>query len=197
MRDLEIRGCGNILGGEQHGHIEAVGFDTYTQLVEEAVAELKGEPIVRRVLPPFDVAADAFIPEEYVPSEAQKITLYKRIATLKSVEEVDEMFAELGDRFGRPPAPVKRLLDIVRVRATAIDLGITRLAASKGNLTLEFGSAHVLDRRTRGVLMQHLGDRLTFAWQDTPTMTITLPTDAPDPIPAALELLKQIAEVAG
>src|SRR5690606_20603504 len=95
MRDMEIRGAGNVLGGEQHGHIIDVGYDTYVQLIEEAVSDMRGTVVRRRVLPPFDVAVDAFIPEEYVPSEAQKITLYKRIAALQSLDEVKEMASEL------------------------------------------------------------------------------------------------------
>ena len=134
MRDLEIRGCGNILGGEQHGHINAVGLDTYGQLIEEAVAELKGKPIVRRSLPGFEIAVDAYIPDAYVPSEAQKITLYKRVTGCVTAEEVDEMSRELQDRFGRPPAPVRRLLEVMRLRSVASEYGVKKIAGGKSGV---------------------------------------------------------------
>ncbi len=195
MRDLEIRGCGNILGGEQHGHIEAVGFDTYTQLVSEAVAEIKGEPIVRRVLPPFEVSVDAHIPEDYVPSESQKITLYKRIASLKALDEIDEMTQELTDRFGRPPGPVMRLLELMRARALAADLGITRVTASAESVVLDFASGHSLARPTRSALQQRLGQRVSFAWAQTPSMTVALGESQRDPVRAVIELLAWMGEL--
>jgi transcription-repair coupling factor (superfamily II helicase) len=195
MRDMEIRGCGNILGAEQHGHIAAVGYDTYTQLVAEAVAEIKGEPIARRTLPPFDVAIDAYIPEEYVPSAAQKITLYKRISGVHSVEEVTELRDEIADRFGLVPAPVRRLLDVMRVRARGAEVGATRLIASKGAVCVEFESGHLLGRKSRQILQQEFGDRLVFAWQDTPSMTFRLTPGDPYSVKAAEHLLQALSEV--
>ncbi len=196
MRDLEIRGCGNILGAEQHGHIAAVGYDTYAQLIAEAAAELKGEPIRRRVLPLFEVAVDAFIPEDYVPSETQKITLYKRIAGIQSTDEVEEMEAELADRFGRPPAPVRRLLEIMRVRALGADAGAKRVIAAKGSVCVELESGHRLSRKNRDTLAHEFANRLEFAWQEQPTITLKLPPDdRGDPLRAARHLLASIAEL--
>jgi transcription-repair coupling factor (superfamily II helicase) len=194
MRDMEIRGAGNVLGGEQHGHIVSVGYDTYVQLVEEAVAEVKGEPIRRRALPPFDIAVDAFIPEEYVPSEAQKITLYKRIAGLQSVEEVREMQAELNDRFGAPPAPVKRLLDVVRVRALGAEIGARSLAGSKEAVIVQFDSGTFLTRKARGGLEKFLGDGLEFSWQDKPAVRLAL-SNGENPVQAAERLLGAMVEL--
>ncbi|HQE82709.1 MAG TPA: helicase-related protein, partial [Candidatus Hydrogenedentes bacterium] len=192
MRDLEIRGCGNILGAEQHGHIAAVGFDAYTNLLEETVNELRGEPVTRRALPPFDIAIDAYIPSEYVPSETQKITLYKRIASARSVEEVDEFADELGDRFGKPPAPVRRLLDLMRLRALGGDAGATRLTAAKNSLMVEFDSGRLLSRKARASLEHEFGGRLTFAWQDRLSVTLQFP-DGEDPLRAAEYLLRALA----
>ena len=196
MRDLEIRGCGNILGAQQSGHIATVGYDTYAQLIQEAVAELRGEPVKRRVLPPFEVAVDAFIPEEYVPSEAQKITLYKRIAGLSSVEDVREMHEELTDRFGRPPNPVRRLLDVMRVRARAAEVGVKRLAATKNAVVLEFGAGRHASRRARNALQEQFGSQLEFAWRDRPSITLRVPPDSADsPIDAADRLLQAFGEL--
>ncbi|GMV94957.1 MAG: transcription-repair-coupling factor [Candidatus Hydrogenedentota bacterium] len=196
MRDLEIRGCGNILGGEQHGQIATVGYETYTQLIAETVAELKGEPVRRRTLPLFEVAVDAFIPEQYVPSEAQKITLYKRIVGIQNEDEVDEMEAELADRFGKPPAPVKRLLAIMRVRALGGEAGVKRIVASSGAVSVELESGQALSRGRRETLSQEFGGRLDFAWSENPSITIKLQQDGgEDPIKVAEQLTRAMAEL--
>ncbi len=194
MRDMEIRGCGNILGGEQHGHIAAVGYDTYTNLIMEAVAELKGQTSVRRVLPPLEFGADAYIPENYVPSEAQKITLYKRIAGILSVEEAEEMQDELRDRFGRPPAPMKRLIDVMRVRALAADAGIKTMSANAQAVKVEFASSERLGRSGRASLKERYGDRLEFSWQGTPAAKIRM-KEGEDPLGAAENLVKFLGEL--
>ncbi|MDQ1255620.1 MAG: hypothetical protein QG656_212 [Candidatus Hydrogenedentes bacterium] len=193
MRDLEIRGCGNILGAEQSGQIAAVGYETYAQLIQETVAELRGQPVRRRNLPPFEIAIDAYIPEEYVPSETQKITLYKRIVGLTSVEEVDEMRGELADRFGMPPAPVRRLLDVMRLRARAAETGVKKFSATKDAVTVEFESDRVVSRKARQALSEQFGSQLRFVWQDTPTLTLAL-DGSTSPIEAAEHLLKALAE---
>jgi len=195
MRDLEIRGCGNILGAEQSGHIASVGYDTYAQLIQDAVAEVKGEPLARRSLPPFEVAVDAFIPEEYVPSETQKITLYKRIAGLQSLDEVREMTEELADRFGTVPKPVKRLLEVMRVRARAAEIGVRRVAATKDAVLVEFDSGHILSRKARQTLAAEFGSRLQFAWRDQPAVTLALAPDVErDAVAAAQHFLKALGE---
>jgi len=195
MRDLEIRGAGNILGGEQSGNINAVGFDTYADLIQEAVAELKGTPTGRRTLPQFDTAVDGFIPEDYVPSEAQRITLYKRIASVKDVDEVDEMRAELDDRFGKPPAPVRRLLDIMRIRALGAEAGAKQIAAGKNGVIVEFDTGRPLHEDSRNTLVRKFGKRLEFAWADRPSITLS-PNgeDAENLLDAAEELLTALAE---
>ena len=193
MRDLEIRGCGNILGGEQHGHIAAVGYDTYTQLIQEAVAELKGQPVIRRTLPPFEIAADAYVPEAYVPSEAQKITLYKRISGILSIEAADEMYNELADRFGRPPAPVKRLIDIMRVRAVGADVGVKTMSAGGDRVSVEFLSSELFERQARNALKEAFGPAIEFAWQDGASVSLRL-GEKGDPVQVAEHLLRMLSE---
>jgi len=182
MRDLEIRGCGNILGAEQHGHIAAVGYDTYCQLIAEAVAEAKGEPVAIRRLPTCDIAIDAYIPETYVPSEAQRITLYKRIADAKTTENVDELQSELADRFGKPPAPVKRLLEIMRARAMGADCGVSRIAAARTAIVLEFPPDRIPEKAVRTVLLNHLGKAAQFEWENPPRLTVAVTADSPEQV---------------
>jgi len=196
MRDLEIRGCGDILGSQQHGHIAAVGYDTYMDLVREAVAEIKGESAPTRALPPFEIALDAFVPEDYVPSETQKITLYKRISGVRTVEELDEMADEVADRFGAPPRPVRLLLDAMRVRALAADVGAKRVLAAKKAVAIEFESGHLLTRKSRNTLAMRFGDRLDFAWEGTPTMTLrTSSRKDEDLLQAAQNLLRALGDL--
>jgi transcription-repair coupling factor (superfamily II helicase) len=192
MRDLEIRGCGNILGGEQSGNIASVGYETYYQLIQETVAELKGEPVLHRILPPFDIAIDAYIPEDYVPSEAQKMTLYRRIAGILTVDGATEMLDELKDRFGRPPAPVVRLVDIMRIRARAADSGITGITATKERITLQLGTSNV-NRRIASTLKQHYGAAISFNWNENAAMALNIGLGA-DPLKATEEFVKSVAD---
>jgi transcription-repair coupling factor (superfamily II helicase) len=138
LRDLEIRGAGNLLGAEQSGHIAAVGFDLYTKLLEEAVRELRGEPAAPTLEPTVTVDVEALLPEDYVPEVSQRLALYKRLADVGAPAEVDEIRAELADRFGPLPAAVEGLLDVVTLRARARALGIERLEAREGRARVTF-----------------------------------------------------------
>lgn len=120
MRDLEIRGAGNLLGAEQHGHMEAIGYDLYCKMLGESVRELKGEKTIEESYDTtIDLDIDAFIPERYIRSEFQKLDIYKRIAGIESEEEYDDMLEELMDRFGEPPKSVQNLLMIANLKALA------------------------------------------------------------------------------
>jgi len=130
MHDLEIRGAGNILGAEQHGHVAAVGFELYTQLLEEAVQELKGTP---RAAAPLEVVVDlalsTAIPDDYVPSRQRKLETYRRIAELRTLEDLRALREELRDRYGPPPEPVRDLLYGVEVKLRAARIGATEVRA--------------------------------------------------------------------
>ena len=129
MRDLEIRGAGNILGAEQHGHMEAVGYDLYCKMLNESVKELKGETQPEEEFDTvIDLDIDAFIPERYIKNEFQKLDVYKRIATIESEEEYDDMLEELMDRFGEPPKAVQNLLAVANLKAMAHRAWLTEIA---------------------------------------------------------------------
>jgi transcription-repair coupling factor (superfamily II helicase) len=138
LRDLEIRGAGNILGPEQHGFIITVGFDLYTQLLEEAVQELKGErPAVKEILPSIELPVDAFISDQYVADARQKIDAYKRVIAIRSAVDAADVAEELTDRFGALPDPVKNLLDIAQLKVQCMEIGVTAISQIKDQVTIK------------------------------------------------------------
>ena len=124
MRDLEIRGAGNLLGAEQHGHIEAVGFEMYVRLLEEAAKELRGVKTEERIDVRIDLPIDAYLPASYVDREPLRLAAYRRIAETTTLADVDDVEGELRDRFGPLPAPARCLLDVARVRAELRAYGV-------------------------------------------------------------------------
>lgn len=141
MRDLEIRGAGNILGAEQSGHMMNVGYDLYLKLLEEAVLEEKGEVPKKRVECAAELLVSANIPESYVHDVGQRIDLYRRIAMIRTVEDQQDVLDELIDRFGDPPASVAALCDIALLRAMASDAGIIELKQNESHLILKWEAA--------------------------------------------------------
>ncbi len=131
LRDLQIRGAGNLLGRDQSGHIAAVGYDLYVQMVSEAVSELKGEPRPQPVELSVDLPDDAHLPPEYVPAEDARLEAYRRLAAVRTNEEVEDVGAEWLDRFGPLPTPAAALLDVARLRVECLRLGITDLSVSE------------------------------------------------------------------
>ena len=137
MRDLELRGAGNILGGEQHGHMETVGYDMYLRLLGEAVSEEKGEEASSYELECLvDVQVQAHIPEGYIESLSQRLEIYRRISDIRGQDDAMDVLDELIDRFGEPPASVKGLIDVALIRNTAASLGIYEIKQNAGALLL-------------------------------------------------------------
>lgn len=134
MKDLEIRGAGNLLGGEQSGHIADVGFDLYVRLVGEAVQDFKGdaEPEVNEVR--IELPVDAHLPHDYIPSERLRLEIYKRLAEVRSDEDVDALREELVDRYGEPPAVVESLMIVARFRARARRAGVGEITIAGRNV---------------------------------------------------------------
>ena len=123
MRDLELRGAGNLLGDEQSGHVAAVGFELYCEMLAEAVEELSGTRLAVSRPVRVDAGVDAYVPPTYVPLEATKIDIHRRIALAGSVDDLRELRVELADRFGPPPEPVENLLLLQEARLKLGRLG--------------------------------------------------------------------------
>ncbi|MCL2056241.1 MAG: transcription-repair coupling factor, partial [Oscillospiraceae bacterium] len=136
MRDLEIRGAGNILGSQQHGHMEAVGYDLYLRLLSEAVAEEQGEKARPATECVIDIRLDAYIPESYIANPAQRIDIYKKIASVQTGEDAMDIVDEMIDRFGDPPSSVQGLVDVALLRNMASSLGIKEISQKEGQIIL-------------------------------------------------------------
>ena len=171
MRDLEIRGAGNLLGAEQHGHMEAVGYDLYCKMLNEAVKHLKGELDEESYTTTVDLNVDAFIPSGYIPNEYQKLDIYKRIASIESQEEMDDMLEELVDRFGDVPKKVQQLLSIALLKALAHDVYVISVEQKQDVFRfVMYEKAKVCAERIPDLLDQYKGD-LKFTVDTNPYFT--------------------------
>lgn len=161
LRDLEIRGAGSLLGGEQHGLINEVGFELYAGLLGEAVAELKGEPPKKYLEIKINLPVAAYIPETYVAEEALRIDLYKKIASIESADEADLVMTEFRDRFGQPPREAVDLLEIAKLKALAATVGVIRITAEDSRESGRPGRVNIFPiNQTTGLasaLLKHPG----------------------------------------
>jgi len=171
MRDLEIRGAGNLLGVRQHGHMEAVGYDLYCKMLNEAVQTLKGVRVAEDFATLIDLDVDAFIPPEYIMNEVQKLDIYKRIAGIENVKERDDMKDELLDRFGENPKSVDNLLRIALIRVAAHRLYITEIRGKNERIIFTFRpDAEVNPLKIPG-LLERYGSALSFTAYGPPFFT--------------------------
>ncbi|MCI7812831.1 MAG: transcription-repair coupling factor [Lachnospiraceae bacterium] len=169
MRDLEIRGTGNLLGVEQHGHMEAVGYDLYCKMLNEAVREFKGEAQPGETYETsIDIDIDAYIPDRYIKNEYQKLDLYKRIAGIESEEEYDDMMEELLDRFGEPPKPVQNLLMAAQLKAKAHRAYITEIVQKGDTIRFTLFEHAKLDAMKIDALVKGSKGRIKFVIDTNP-----------------------------
>jgi transcription-repair coupling factor (superfamily II helicase) len=152
LRDLEIRGAGDILGQEQSGHVSAVGLDMYCKLLADAVKMLRGEDVVEdEDLPALDLPVEAVIPRSYVEDEAQRISLYRRLSSVKGEEELQEFLTELRDRYGEPPQALLNLARIVQLKLACLEVGITSAQAQHGKVYVKLSRKHALTDKEQRV----------------------------------------------
>ena len=141
LRDLDIRGTGNILGAEQHGHIATIGYEMYCKLLNETVKALSGEEVEESVETRINLPVEAYLPDEYVPDSRQKVSLYKKIAGLETAIDRADLEAEMSDRYGKIPEPVEMLLEIAQLKHLSKALGIETIAAGDEQIKITFDGA--------------------------------------------------------
>ena len=172
MRDLEIRGAGNLLGEQQSGHMEAVGYDLYCKMLNEAVKEQRGEAVEESFETTIDLDLDAYIPATYIRNEFQKLEIYKRIAAIANEEEYEEMADELMDRFGELPKAAQNLLGVALLKAQAHEAGISSIT-HRDNVTkiVMFPRAKVEGERIPKLLEKYR-NAMKFSMSGEPCFTV-------------------------
>ena len=194
MRDLEIRGAGNLLGAEQSGHMEDVGYDLYCKMLTEAVNEAKGIEEEDDFETSIDIKADAFIPQTYISNEKQRLEIYKKIAAVEDEAQRDEILEELIDRFSDPPKSVQNLLFIARLKAQAHRLYFTEIKQLGNEMQLSFYEKAKIKAENIPKVTEELGNRIKFIVKDGPRFIYTIPKRQGKNA-SAIEELREILEV--
>ncbi|MDR1663666.1 MAG: transcription-repair coupling factor [Clostridiales bacterium] len=176
MRDLEIRGAGNLLGAEQHGHMDAVGYDMYCKLLSEAVSELRGTPVTEDFETNIDIRVNAYIPQEYISDELQKLEMYKKISLIRSQQDYADTQEELEDRFGDPPRAVTNLLEVAMLKAAAHKAGAVSVTQKQRNIVISLRPDAAINVEKMYAAIQQNPTRLLFTMTPSPHLTFK-----PDP----------------
>ncbi|HEX4164419.1 MAG TPA: transcription-repair coupling factor [Bryobacteraceae bacterium] len=189
--DLELRGAGNLLGGEQHGHIEAVGYDTYVRLLEESVRELKGEEVPLEIHATLNLGLEIRIPTTYISDEAQRLRSYKRIADVKDEEKGQRILDELADRYGPPPPEVQTLVQFSLLKSMAENAGVESVDRRQGMVNIKFHQQSKIDPFRLMAMVRN-----TAGAQFTPAGVLKLPLSATsEPADLLDELRKALSEL--
>jgi len=184
--DLELRGAGNLLGGEQHGHIEAVGYDTYVRLLEETVKELKGEEVPLEIHATLNLGIDIRIPSTYISDENQRLRSYKRIADVKDEEQAKRLKDELADRYGPVPEEVTNLVRFSLLKSLAEHIGVESIDRRQGVANIKFHQQSKIDPLRLMALVRN-----TAGAQFTPAGLLKYPISASRSHAELLEDLRQ------
>ena len=160
--DLELRGAGNLLGGQQHGHIEAIGFDLYCQMLERTIDELKTGEVLPDVETAINLRVDLKIPTDFIDEELHRLRIYKQIASTRTEADLDTLYRDLEDRFGELPLPVRNLLEYARLRILGRARGVTSIERTAQGIDIKFHETARIDPE-RIVELVAGGNGLTFA----------------------------------
>jgi transcription-repair coupling factor (superfamily II helicase) len=190
--DLEIRGAGNLLGKEQSGSIEAVGFDLYAQMLEEAIAEVRGEPLKEQIEPEMNLPVPAFLPEDFVPDVHQRLVLYKRFSQAASADELADLRTELIDRFGDAPEEVDNLQELMMLKIDLRRLRLRQMDGGPGRVVITLGTDALLEPAKIASLVQ----KSKGLYRLTPDMKLVAKLDSAlkgaEFIPAARKVMRDV-----
>jgi transcription-repair coupling factor (superfamily II helicase) len=172
--DLELRGAGNFLGGEQSGHMDALGFDLYTQMLERTVAELRGETIEDETSVSINLGVDVAIPDDYINDMGQRLRTYKRVSSARDEETLRAIRAETQDRYGRVPVPVEQLFEYARLRRLAEIIGVVSIDKTPAGLAFKLGEKA---RVAPDKLMQLVAERPSASFTPSGVLRLDLIED--------------------
>ncbi len=196
MRDMEIRGTGNLLGAEQHGQMAAVGYDLYCKMLSEAVREMKGEEIVKPDDTVVDIKVDAFIDSNYISNESHKLQMYKRIAAIEGLADKYDVEDEMVDRFGDIPEPARNLIQIAYIRALARQLGFTEIIHRGREVKMKLRDSHTLTPRVLMIIINENRKILRLLGSNPPVIIIQIKEGTGlEAINASVDVLRKIKDL--
>lgn len=174
LKDLEIRGAGNMMGASQHGHMASIGYDLYCRMLEDTIKQFKGEIDKEPVDTTVELKVDAFIPGSYINDQTQKIEVYKKIAAINSYEDMIEVQDELEDRFSSIPNSVQNLIDIAYIRCIAKELGIENIKERKDEILIQFQGMESLTADIRGSIKTRYNRNILFKFGEKPILALKM-----------------------
>ena len=196
MRDLEIRGAGSLLGAEQHGHMESVGYDMYCKLLDEAVCRLKGVEKPESFETSMDISVNAYIPENYIENEQQRLEIYKKISLINDLDGFYDIQEEIEDRFGTMPKTVQTLLDVALLKAEAHKLGIVSVSEKQKNIVIAFKAGAEVDTERITEMLTKKDSPYMFTAAEEAYITIkTSPKDGKNPLDYIKTFLQELTKV--
>jgi transcription-repair coupling factor (superfamily II helicase) len=189
--DLELRGAGNLLGGEQSGHIEAIGFELYTQMLDRAIREMKGEAAPEEAEMQLNLGLNIRIPAQYIPEENQRLRMYKRVAGVETASQLSDVAAELQDRYGEPPPAVRNLLDYASLKLLCLRVGVNAIERKRNSVTFKFRQNAAVDPEQ---LARFVSAQRGAQFTPDGMLKFVLPAEAADEVLRALRsVLEQLA----
>ncbi len=195
MRDLEIRGTGNLLGSAQSGHMAAIGYDLYVKMIDETVRKLRGDVTQGDIQTRVELRMDAYLPGSYVPSDKQRIDVYKKIAQIDGTEAREDLLEELIDRFGDPTRPVMNLIDIAHLKGLSSRIGVENISLRQGKLLFRFAASARLDAMKLIKLIEKYKRRMVLSATNPPSLILDFgPKPVDELVRLAIPLMEEVVQ---